>query len=116
MSDIIVAAIIEGVSNVLMAVIPVVALLLGGRSYLKTKKLREQHKRALSDILFLLKVEQEHAKLHKEATSKTNKRFVRSLAGVEYDWSGQFTSARIKRKLATLNSQDRKVAHITRRL
>lgn len=68
-----------------------------GKRIANGDKLKENLDVAINDIAFLLLVEEEHCKVHKENTNQSSKMRIRQIAtdrGIV--WSGKFTPGRAK--------------------
>lgn len=93
----VVAALILGSCTVLASCIAAAVAALIGRRFLKQEAIKSDLREAISDIAFLLDVEKEHAKIHRQTTGETKVRRVRAkvkTAGLA--WSQRFTPGRAK--------------------
>lgn len=91
------AAIIQSVGGVVAAAIAAICAAIVGKHFADRKRLQEKLEIAQNDILFLLSVEEEHCKLHKEQSQQSNLRRVRRMVNENgHRWSGKFTAGRIK--------------------
>jgi hypothetical protein len=102
MSEAIVITLIQSAATVLGFLVPSVAIYLASRRLLNNRKLMKDYLSALADIEFMLGVEEEHCRMHKEATGNSNKQIVRTIASANFNWSYRHTPSRIKRKKDSL--------------
>ncbi|EPR7484031.1 hypothetical protein ACU8KO_002656 [Vibrio alginolyticus] len=95
---------IKAGGNVLTAAIPSVVSFYLGRKLMNSAKLKEDLKVALSDIRFLLAVEELHCREHKELEGQSKHLTMRKSVKAErqLDWSGKFSLSRITKKLEKL--------------
>ncbi|HFI9381184.1 TPA: hypothetical protein ACGSTL_001339 [Vibrio parahaemolyticus] len=95
---------IKAGGSVLTAAIPSVVSFYLGRKLMKSAKLKEDLKVALSDIRFLLAVEELHCREHKELEGQSKHLTMRKSVKAErqLDWSGKFSLSRITKKLEKL--------------
>ena len=91
------AAAIIGGCAVAASVIASISGALIGKRFQDQKKLKEDLREAISDIEFLLAVEEEHGKIHKQNSGSSQLRTVRSkVEGSGLSWSQRFTPGRAK--------------------
>lgn len=88
---------ITAVGTILATLIAAVCASVIGKRISDREKLQENLDVAISDIAFLLDVENEHCKIHKEKTSQSSKIRIRQIA-IDHGliWSGKFTPGRAK--------------------
>ena len=91
------ASIISAIGGVVAAAIAAIAAAIIGKQIAGRKKLQAALTDAVTDIEFLLAVEQEHCNLHKEVSEESFKQRVRQTARDQgFDWSGRFTPGRVR--------------------
>lgn len=91
------SAMITTAGTVFATIVATVCAAIIGKRIANGEKLKENLDVAINDIAFLLAVEEEHCKVHKENTNQTSKLRIRQFA-VErgHTWSGKFTPGRAK--------------------
>ncbi len=91
------SAIIQSAGTVIATVIASVIAVFIGKKIADREQLQENLNLAISDVRYLLAVEEEHCNLHKENTNESNKLRVRQFATDRgHQWSGKFTPGRAK--------------------
>lgn len=91
------AATITTVGTVAATIIAAICASIIGRRFANGDKLKENLDVAINDIAFLLLVEEEHCKVHKENTNQSSKMRIRQIAAERgLVWSGRFTPGRAK--------------------
>lgn len=89
---------------IIAAAVPSLAVLLVNKSRHKNECLKRNLRKALSDLQFMLAVEQEHGRMQKESTGNSSVLVVRKVvhARDHLDWSGAFSAKRIVKKIESL--------------
>lgn len=91
------AAAITTVGTMFATIVAAICASLIGKSIADRERLKEKLNIAIGDIAYLLAVEDEHCKIHKENTTQSSKMKIRQIAidrGLA--WSGKFTPGRAK--------------------
>lgn len=99
MSDVVLVAFINGTSNILAVAIPSIVVAIAGFSFRKYRRMKRKYLTALQDMQFLLAVEHEHCKMHKEHSGASNRTTVRATVACDHSWSGEFSASRIRNEL-----------------
>jgi hypothetical protein len=91
------ASVIATAGTVFATIVATICAAVIGKRIANGEKLKENLDVAINDIAFLLAVEDEHCKVHKENTNQSSKLRIRQFA-VErgHTWSGKFTPGRAK--------------------
>ncbi|MBB1390805.1 hypothetical protein H5185_15475 [Shewanella sp. SG44-6] len=97
--------VIKALSIVTASAIPSLVSYWLGVRLIQRKRLETNLKQAITDLEFLLTVEQFHTREHLETSGKSNRNLIRQAVSLETNltWSGKFTLSRIKKKLTQLN-------------
>lgn len=91
------SAIITTAGTAFATVVAAICASVIGKRFDNAAKLKEKLDVAINDIAFLLIVEEEYGKAHKENTNQSSKMKMRQLAtGRGIVWSGKFTPGRAK--------------------
>lgn len=91
------AAVITTAGTIFATIVAGICASIIGKRIADRDKLKENLNIAISDIAFLLSVEQEHCGVHKENTNQSSKLKVRQIATERgHVWSGKFTPGRAK--------------------
>ena len=91
------ASIVAALGSIAAAAIAAIAAAAIGKQLSGKKKLQTALSEAVTDIEFLLVVEQEHCALHKEVSEESFKQRVRQAARDRgHEWSGRFTPGRVR--------------------
>lgn len=97
------AALIESIGTIFATIVAAIFASIIGKKFRDRDKLKEHLDLAISDIAYLLQVEDEHCTMNKERTSRTSKLVVRQIVSNRgLKWSGKFTPGRAK----SLNKND----------
>jgi hypothetical protein len=94
--NLLVMAIIKALGNILTAAVPSVVTYIIGKKLVKNRRLQKRLDIALTDLKFLLMVEQFHCREHTITAGKSNKLTIRNCVKQESDcvWSGKNTLSR----------------------
>lgn len=95
---------IKAGGSVLATTVPSIVSFYLGRKLINKIKLKEDLKLAMSDILFLLAVEELHCRAHKELNGQSKRLIMRKSVKLEkqLEWSGKFSPSLITKKLEKL--------------
>lgn len=94
------ASILQSVGTVIASVIAAVCAAIIGAQISGKKRLERKLSETVSDIQFLLAVEEEHCKIHQAEKGHTLKKTVRTAASDRgLFWSGKYTPGRAKQFL-----------------
>ncbi|MEH6454772.1 MAG: hypothetical protein V7749_00490 [Cocleimonas sp.] len=101
--NLLVMAIIKALGNILTAAVPSVVTYIIGKKLVKNRRLQKRLDIALTDLKFLLMVEQFHCREHTITAGKSNKLTIRNCVKQESDcvWSGKNTLSRIERSISS---------------
>ncbi|KKI34968.1 hypothetical protein VI03_31000 [Burkholderia vietnamiensis] len=89
------AALIGGTASVIATALGAICAAIIGKQIAWSKRQREKHDLAISDIAFLLAVEAAHCDRHRVADGESHKLRVREeVRAAGYSWSGRFTPSR----------------------
>lgn len=91
------AAVINAAGTILATLIAAISASVIGKFIADRDKLKDNLNLAINDIAFLLAVEDEHCKVHRENTNQSSKLRIRQFATDRgLTWSGKFTPGRAK--------------------
>jgi len=91
------SAMISTAGTVFATIVATICAAVIGKRIANGERLKEKLDVAINDIAFLLAVEDEHCKLHKENTNQSSKLRIRQFAVDRgLTWSGKFTPGRAK--------------------
>ena len=94
---VVLAALIQSLGSLLSAVIAAICATVFGKIFLNRKRLQAELIVAVEDIAYLLRVEEEHCKIHSIASGSSCKQTIRELARESgFSWSGKFTPGRAR--------------------
>lgn len=98
-------AVIKSVGNILTASVPSLVSFILARRLIKTKQVQKDLKVALSDIEYLLGVEEHHCREHNENHGESMRNRIRKSVTDEVGlrWSGKFSKSKIAVKLRGLS-------------
>lgn len=96
---VVLSAIIQSIGSLLSAIIAGIIMAVIGKRFLNRKRLQAELITAVEDIAYLLKVEEEHCKIHKIGSGESCKQTIREMAREQgFNWSGNYTPGRARNR------------------